>query len=121
MIQRTLLRQSRALGSCVRSYPRASLARSQFRPAPLLFAPLSRSFTSSRWRGVEEGAKKDEENAAAAAAEAKEEAEAEDPAKVELEAKNKEIIDLKVRRLDPKQSRKLWLICWEYRIDIYDP
>lgn len=94
MIQRTLLRQSRALGSYIRSAPRTSLARPQFRPTNPAFASPSRSFTASRWRGAEEGAKKEGE-----AAEEGLKAEQEDPVNKELEAKNKEILDLKVRLL----------------------
>jgi molecular chaperone GrpE len=102
MIQRTLLRQSRALGSCIRSSPRTSLARPQFRPAHLAFASPSRSFTVSRWQGAEEGAKKEED----AAKEEEKEVE-EDPVKKELEAKNREIIDLKVRRLSSAFRRDM--------------
>jgi hypothetical protein len=93
MIQRTLLRQSKALGSCIRSSPRTSLARPQFRPANLSSAPSSRAFTSSRWLGAEEGAKKEEGEATA---EEGNKGGEEDPVKKELEAKNREIIDLKV-------------------------
>ena len=93
MIQRTLLRQSRALSSCIRSSPQVSLARAQFRPSNLSFAPSSRAFTSSRWLGAESEAKKEDGEAAA---EEGKKAEEEDPVKKELEAKNKEIIDLKV-------------------------
>lgn len=96
MIQRTLLRQSRALSSCIQSSPRISLARPQFRPSKLSFAPSSRAFTSSRWLGAESEANKEEGDAAA---EEGKKAEDGDPLKKELEAKNREIIDLKVCRL----------------------
>jgi molecular chaperone GrpE len=90
MIQRTLLRQTRALSSSIRSAPRSSLTRSQFLPANRLAA---RPLASSRWYATEPEAKADGE---AAAAEGKTEEKTEDPVKKELEAKDKEIIDLKV-------------------------
>ncbi|KAF8852679.1 GrpE-domain-containing protein, partial [Acephala macrosclerotiorum] len=95
MIQRTLLRQSRALSSSIRSSPRASLARPQFRPSPAF--PTSQRIASSRWYSSETEAKK-EGDAAEAKGDGKA-AEAEDPVKKELEAKNKEIIDLKDKYL----------------------
>merc|ERR1711977_739254 len=74
MIQRTLLRQSRVLSSSVRSAaPRTSLARPQFRPAPTALG-VSRQ-AAIRWYSSEPEAKKD------------------------LEAKNKEILELKDRYL----------------------
>lgn len=91
MIQRTLLRQTRALSSSIRSAPRSSLSRSQFLPANRLAA---RPLASSRWYATEPEAKKEGE--AAAASEGKPEEKAEDPVKKELEAKDKEILDLKV-------------------------
>lgn len=96
MIQRILLRQSGALGSCIHRSPRTSLARSQFRRTNLSFSPSSRAFSASRWLGAESEAKKEEGEAATKEGENGEE---KDPVKKELEAKNKEIIDLKVRRL----------------------
>ena len=90
MIQRTLLRQSRALSSSIRSAPRTALSRSQLIPANRLAA---RPLASARWYATEPEAKKDGE---AAAAEGKAEEKAEDPVKKELEAKEKEIIDMKV-------------------------
>jgi molecular chaperone GrpE len=89
MIQRTLLRQSRALGSCIRSTPKASLARPQFQVARQNLNAFSRP-AASRWYATEPEAKKEGE-----AAEGKS-AEAEDPVNKELEAKNKEIVELKV-------------------------
>ena len=106
MIQRTLLRQSRALSSSIRSAPRVSLARPQFRPTPISFAQASRS-TASRWYSSEPEAK-----TADAAAEGKNgAAEAEDPVKKELEAKNKEIVELKVCHTANTSSH-----CWMKRI-----
>ncbi|KAG4418008.1 hypothetical protein IFR04_008828 [Cadophora malorum] len=92
MIQRTLLRQSRVLSSSVRSAaPRTSLARPQFRPAPTALG-VSRQ-AAIRWYSSEPEAKKDEE------VKKDEKSEGEDPAKKELEAKNKEILELKDRYL----------------------
>jgi molecular chaperone GrpE len=88
MIQRTLLRQSRAWSSSIRSSPRSSLARPQFRPS---YTPLSqalRQTTLSRWYSTEPEAKKDIDG--------EKKADEVDPANNELEAKNKEIIELKV-------------------------
>lgn len=98
MIQRTLLRQSRSLAPCTRSIPRTSLARPQFLPSNTV-APLLRPVVASRRYATETEAKKD------AAAETKDgkskqtEGEVADPLKKELEAKEKEIIDLKDRYL----------------------
>ncbi len=96
MIPRILLRQARAASSRIQTTPRSSLARPQFRQSNLSFALASRPATS-RWYSTEPNTKTTE-----GAAEAKPEekiGEAEDPAKKELEAKNKEIIDLKVTPL----------------------
>ncbi|CAG8951406.1 hypothetical protein HYFRA_00007321 [Hymenoscyphus fraxineus] len=102
MIQRTLLRQSRALGSCIRSAPRTSLARPQFQK------PILNSFARPAWRGyaTEPEATKAEGEAEGVAKEEKtaekteaKNLEAEDPVKKELEAKNKEITELKDRYL----------------------
>lgn len=93
MIQRTLLRQSRALSSSIRSTPPTSFLRLQFRPAatPASLSRISRP-AAARWYSSEPDAKKDGEEVKPG-----EKAEAEDPAKKELEAKNKEIVELKVR------------------------
>jgi molecular chaperone GrpE len=98
MIPRTLLRQTRAARSSIQTIPRPSLARPQSRQSNLSFALASRPATS-RWYSSEPDTKTTE-----GAAEAKPEekiSEAEDPAKKELEAKDKEIIDLKVTPLTP--------------------
>jgi len=100
MIPRTLFRQGRALSSSIRTVPYSSLAQPQVRPSNLAFAPASRRATS-RWYSTEPETKK-AEGEAAADADTKTEgknAEAEDLAKKELEAKNREIIDLKVALL----------------------
>jgi molecular chaperone GrpE len=104
MIQRTLLRQTRALSSSIRPVPISPLTRSQFLPANRLAA---RPLASSRWYATEPEAKKEGETAAAA--EGKAEEKTEDPVKKELEAKDKEIVDLKVRAiatsLKPNQGK----------------
>ncbi|KAG4431188.1 hypothetical protein IFR05_013333 [Cadophora sp. M221] len=93
MIQRTLLRQSRVLSSNIRSaVPRTSLARPQFRPAPISLGVSRQGAT--RWYSSEPEAKKDEDGKKDGKS-----AEAEDPVKKELEAKNKEILELKDRYL----------------------
>ncbi|KAH6721971.1 putative GrpE protein like protein, mitochondrial [Leptodontidium sp. 2 PMI_412] len=93
MIQRTLLRQSRVLSSNIRSAaPRTSLARPQFRPAPISLGVSRQGAT--RWYSSEPEAKKDEDMKKDGKS-----AEAEDPVKKELEAKNKEILELKDRYL----------------------
>jgi hypothetical protein len=84
MIQRTLLRQSRALSSSLRSAPRTCLSRPQFLSSQPSLASLSRSrpFTSSRWYSTEPEAKNTEGEAAPAA-------EAVDPVKKELDEKTR--------------------------------
>ncbi|KAE8444430.1 hypothetical protein EG329_000521 [Mollisiaceae sp. DMI_Dod_QoI] len=97
MIPRTILRQLRALSSSIRPVSRASLARPQFRPSNLAF-PTSQRLASSRWYSSESTEAKKEGDAAETKTEAKN-GEAEDPVKKELEAKNKEIVDLKDKYL----------------------
>jgi molecular chaperone GrpE len=92
MIQRTLLRQSRALSSSIRSTPKAPLARPQFQATLQNITAFSRP-VASRWYATEPEAKQGEGEAAKTETKA---TEAEDPAKKELEAKNKEVLDLKV-------------------------
>jgi molecular chaperone GrpE len=98
MIQRTLLRHSRALSSSLRTSPSSSLARPQFLRSPnASFARSSRQqLTASRWYSSE-GSESKKEDAAAAEAD-KKNGEAADTVKKELESKDKEIIDLKVGR-----------------------
>jgi len=98
MIQRTLLRQSRALGSCVKFSPRTSLARPQFRPGHVSLAQTALPTARARWYSSEPEAKKAEESSTSEEAPGKN-GEAEDPVKKELEAKNKEILDLKDKYL----------------------
>lgn len=93
MIPRTLFRQSRTLSSSIRAAPRTSLATSQFRSSHLPLAQSSRLGTA-RWYSSEPEAKKDGE----AGKEGEKSVGVEDATKKELEAKNKEIIDLKVCR-----------------------
>jgi len=95
MIQRTLLRKSRSLASCIRSNPRTSLARPQFFRNTV--ATVSRPVVASRWYATEPETKKDD---AAAETKGKEtESETVDPLKKDLEAKDKEIIELKDKYL----------------------
>lgn len=115
MIQRILLRQSRALASCRKSaYPLNPLIRSQLRPANAAFAPVSRQIAATRFYATEPQAKADGE-AAAPESNGKDNGEngtgeVEDPLKKELEAKNKEIIDLKVCTRTKKKCRRLTTI-----------
>lgn len=83
------MRQSRAVGSSLTSATRNSLARPQFQPSKLSLPAASSRPATSRWYSSEPEAKKEGEAASKDAA-------AEDPAKKELEAKNREIVDLKV-------------------------
>lgn len=103
MIQRTLLRQSARLNSSLRASPRSPLARPQFlstsTPTPTSFARVSRpaaAAAAARWYSSEPETKKDE-----SAEEKTEDKTAEDKTKLELEAKNKEIVELKVRHAAP--------------------
>jgi hypothetical protein len=88
MIQRTLLRQCRAAGSVARSVPRSSLLRAQFQASNVAITNFSRQATAARWYATEPESK----SADAAASESG----SEDPLKKELDAKAKEIVDLKV-------------------------
>jgi molecular chaperone GrpE len=100
MIQRTLLRQSRALGSAIRPSPRASLVQTPFKASNTAFA-ASRQVAASRWYATEPEAKKEGEAAAEAGAEKPTE---EDACKKELEAKKAEVIDLKVCPATPLRT-----------------
>ncbi|KAL2040981.1 hypothetical protein N7G274_006439 [Stereocaulon virgatum] len=99
MIQRSLLRQSRAVIRGLHFQPRAPTTRSHFPPIrisqPLLRIPQRwQSTTTTEASGAEKA-----EDAAMKAAESEAKVEGEDPLKRELEAKNKEIIDLKDKYL----------------------
>jgi len=99
MIQRTLLRNSRALRSCIRSTPITSLVRPQIQPRNA-FAPRLRPLGTARWYSSEPEVKKEGDAAESKDGKDKDlESETADPAKKELEAKDKEIIDLKDRYL----------------------
>ncbi|KAG4033534.1 hypothetical protein MFRU_004g00420 [Monilinia fructicola] len=95
MNSRALLRQSsRALSSSLRSSAARQQLRSQFHNnTPLAAQVASRQFQGRRFYATEPEAKKDEPEAE------KKEAEVEDPTKKALEAKDKEIIDLKDKLL----------------------
>jgi hypothetical protein len=95
MIQRTLLRQCRVAGPALRASSRTSLLRPQFRPNA---SPLSQSLRqgqAARWYATEPEAKNTADGEAGSSQ--SEAAQAEDSHKKELEAKTKEIVDLKVR------------------------
>lgn len=111
MIQRTLLRQSRALTSWKQSVPRNLLTGSQFRPGNVAFAQAVRPLAAARFYATEPESKT--EGAAAAGNGAQE---AEDPLKKQLEAKDKEIIDLKVR---PTTSERWFRRLTYHRTGIY--
>lgn len=99
MNSRTLLRQSsRALSSSLRSAATRRPLQLQFHNnIPLTAQVASRQFQARRFYATEPEAKKDVSEAEKDEPEAeKKEAEVEDPSKKALEAKDKEIIDLKV-------------------------
>lgn len=79
----------------MRPIPISTLARTQFRVRETT-ASLSRPIAAARWYSTEPEPKKDA-GASEAGQGAESESEAVDPVKKELEAKNKEILDLKVR------------------------
>jgi molecular chaperone GrpE len=73
------------------------LARTQSRPGSIAFAPASKPLIASRWYATEPESKDKAGETATAEGNGKEvEDGAEDPAKKELDAKNREVIDLKV-------------------------
>jgi hypothetical protein len=80
------------------SSPRSSLARPKFRVDNSAFAPKPRTFFASRCYATEPASQEAKSDSAGPADTDGKAAEAEtaDPVKTELEAKNKEIIDLKV-------------------------
>lgn len=95
MIQRALLRQIKATSAARPSMPR-SLSLHPLKQTGSSSFNLSRQRTCARWYATEPEVKKatDGEPDVAAAAEA------EDPMKKELEAKTREITDLKVRDIN---------------------
>ncbi|KAI9823839.1 MAG: hypothetical protein M1819_001119 [Sarea resinae] len=99
MFRRSLLRQSRALSSRLQNAATSSSIRPQFQPtrSPLAEFGARRLAASRYYSTASEEKKGTEGEAPAAAAEGQESKQEEDPSKKELEAKNKEIIDLKVR------------------------
>jgi hypothetical protein len=80
------------------SSPRSSLARPKFRVDNSAFAPKPRTLFASRCYATEPASQEAEADSAGPAGTEGKAAEADttDPVKTELEAKNKEIIDLKV-------------------------
>lgn len=99
MFRQAVSSSSRALRSGTRVYAPRFAARAQFTPAPLSFAARSQT-PSSRWYSdqAEPAAKKEGEDAKDAAKDAEAPASAEAELKKKLEAKEKEVIDWKVRR-----------------------
>lgn len=97
MIQRTIFRQSRAAGASLRVSHRVPLARSQNWHGNV---SLARTFQPARrWYATEPEPKKSTEGESEITGKSQTEAaQAEDPLKKEVEAKNREIIELKVRR-----------------------
>lgn len=94
MIQRSLLRQSRAFCAKSRYTPTTSLIRSQV--TPLRTRSLQERIAVRYYTSTD--TLKDDASSDAAAAEASQsEIKDGDPVKKDLESKNKEIIDLKVR------------------------
>lgn len=99
MIQRTFLTQFRVAGASIRLASRSTLLRPQYR---IINAPIVQSLrpvaAARCYATVPEQRKAPEEESEIAVEAQKENLEADDAAKKELEAKNKEIIELKVRR-----------------------
>ena len=94
MIQRSLLRQSRVASSSIRAQYKALITRSHF-PLVRIYQPLGA--TARRWQSTTTDSNGDANSAASTNGASSEAAKEEDPIKKELEAMNKEIIDLKVR------------------------
>ncbi|KAL2055475.1 hypothetical protein ABVK25_004283 [Lepraria finkii] len=96
MIQRSLLRQPRVASRGIQAQSRAPMTRSHFPPVrisqPLLRIP-------QRWQSTTTEASGTEKAEASAMKAAQSEANEEDSVKKELEAKNKDIIDLKDKYL----------------------
>jgi hypothetical protein len=98
MFKRSLFRQQRAVAqSLSRTAQSQRSACSSFAPTPLRSSPAIRQYTGRRWQSTE-AEKNADEPAKTADDAAKTE---EDPIKKELEAKSKEVVDLKVCCLPP--------------------
>ncbi|MCJ1407982.1 Mitochondrial matrix cochaperone [Ptychographa xylographoides] len=107
MIQRSLFRQSRAIGSKLSHTPSLQSARLYSPPTRIAPLPTSRAF-ASRWYSsgsdttnppTTNPATSPADSSETSASEAETVPEPEDPVKRELEAKNKEVIDLKDKYL----------------------
>ncbi|KAK0513847.1 hypothetical protein JMJ35_003569 [Cladonia borealis] len=96
MIQRSLLRQSRVASSSIRAQYKAPITRSHFPPVRI-YQPLGA--TARRWQSTTTDSNGDANSAASTNGASSEAAKEEDPIKKELEAKNKEIIDIKDKYL----------------------
>jgi molecular chaperone GrpE len=97
MIQRTLLIPARVAGASIRVASRSTLSRSQYRTGNASIVQRLRPITAARWYATEPEQRQAPEEESEIAGEAqKENVQVDDIAKKELEAKNREIIDLKV-------------------------
>jgi molecular chaperone GrpE len=98
MIQRTFLTPFRVAGASIRIASRSIILRPQYRTNNASIVQRLRPIPAARWYATEPEQHKAPEGESQIAGEApKESMQVEDVAKKELEAKNKEIIDLKVR------------------------
>lgn len=94
MIQRSLLRQSRVASSSIRARCRAPITRAHFPPVRI-YQPLGG--IARRWQSTTSDSNGNANSEASTSEASSDAAKEGDPIKKELEAKNKEIIDLKVR------------------------
>jgi molecular chaperone GrpE len=99
MIQRTFLTPFRVAGASIRILSRSTLLRPQYRASNTSIVQSLRPVTAARWYATEPEQRKAPEGESEITGEAqKDSVQADDAAKKELEAKNKEIIELKVGR-----------------------
>jgi len=97
MIQRTFLTPFRAAGASIRIASRSTILRPQYRTNNSSIVQRLRPISAARWYATEpEQHKAPEEESQIAGEAPKESIQVDDAAKKELEAKNKEIIELKV-------------------------
>ena len=93
MIQRSLIRELRRASPKIRAQLRAPISRSYFPPVRI-YQPLGG--TPRRWQSTTTEGNDSTNSEASATETSNDTAKEEDPLKKELEAKNREIIDLKV-------------------------
>lgn len=109
MIRRSLLRQSRAF--CRRPAPLLKLPCATPQPGPLRLVPIAET-SAPRWYSTATETMKDGGAEASPTAEAPaSESQPEDKHQTALEAKDREIIDLKVRRPEMLHS---WLLTYSF-------